>query len=203
MVRRIVVFVVLLFTVGALGAMPARAGGPTSVLLSAPPSVIAFGYEDKGYGELQELIQTDTGTATGGDHASGRFVRAAWLVHDQRVWRLDTIYPDAPGGPWIATEEYLGRDGAAGTTWHRPSDPQRLVQLLGSLKLLNGEGGPVSGSNEPAPTQEPAASTAPAQVATSTSVFTGWRWIIPGALLGAAAVLALRLFPKRRWELIG
>ncbi|MET9272438.1 hypothetical protein [Kribbella sp. NPDC003557] len=207
MVRRILVLVVLLF---ALGATPAHAGGPTSVLLSAPPSVVAVGYEDQQYSDLQQLIQTTTQHDVGSEaHSVGRFVRATWLIHDMSVWRIDVIYPDAPGGPWIATEEFMGGTKPAKPTWHRPADPVRLLQVLGSLELLEGEsiGGPTldDGYTAEQATPEPA-QTQPAQAeaaGSSPTFFTGWRWIIPGVLLGAAvAVVAARLFPKRRWELI-
>jgi hypothetical protein len=217
MVRRILVLVVLLF---ALGATPAQAGGPTSVLLSAPPSVVAFGYEDQEYADLQQLIQ---GQPPRGQSSAvqgvGRFVRATWLIHDMSVWRIDIIYPYAPGGPWIATEEFMGDTTPAKRTWHRPADPERLLKVLGSLKLLSGEsmGGPTLGdgytAEEPTPEQPTAEQATPEQATadpaatqaatTAQGFFTGWRWIIPGVLLGAAAaVLALRLFPKRQWDLL-
>ena len=218
MVRRTLALLVAVFAVAALGTTPAHAGGPTSVLLSAPPHVVAVGYEDQAYGELQLL--TDSAASNGPmdteDHASGHFVRAAWLIHDMSVWRIDIIYPDAPGGPWIATTESM----ATGTmsekpTWHTSPDRAALLKLLGSLKLLNGQdfdGGPTTLDYAPAPTptpelatQQPPAAAEPAATAQAASpgAFTGWRWIIPGFLLGAAvAVLALRLLPKRRWDLV-
>ncbi|WP_327634248.1 hypothetical protein OHB24_30210 [Kribbella sp. NBC_00482] len=203
MVRRILMLVVVLF---AIGVTPAHAGGPTSVLLSAPPRVVAFGYSDPRYDELAKLTELTPGKPSG-EHLSGRFVRATWLIHDMSVWRIDIIYPDAPGGPWIATEELTSDTKPAKPTWHRATDPVKLLKLLNDLKLLSGEldGGPslndgYTSTPEPAPSPEPPAQ---AQVSTTTNAFTGWRWIIPGVLLGAgAAVVAIRLFPKRRWELI-
>ncbi|MET9311460.1 hypothetical protein ABZX12_06515 [Kribbella sp. NPDC003505] len=204
MVRRILVLVVLLIS---LGATPAQAGGPTSVLLSAPPSVIAFGYNDQQYSDLQQLVQTTAqhDEGTGESHAIGSFVRATWLIHDMSVWRIDVIYPDAPGGPWIATEEFTGELKPAQPTWHRSTAPVKLLQLLTSLKLLEGEfeGGPTL--SDEVPSQEQPTTPPPVQtnVTASPDFFTGWRWIIPGILLGAAvAVVAVRLFPKRQWDLI-
>ncbi|WP_202868348.1 hypothetical protein [Kribbella sindirgiensis] len=144
------------------------------------------------------------------DHRSGRFVRATWLIHDMSVWRIDIIYPDAPGGPWIATEDLMSGTKPAKPTWHRATDPVKLLKLLGELELLSGEfyGGPSldggytaqESTPEPAPAADPPAQ---AQASTTTNVFTGWRWLIPGVLLGAAvAVVAVHLFPRRRWELI-
>ena len=214
MVRRTLALLVALFAVAALGTTPAHAGGPTSVLLSAPPHVVAFGYEDRLYGELQQLTEIAGTHDTGGDHAVGNFIRATWLIHDMSVWRIDIIYPDAPGGPWIATTESLTTGKMPEQpTWHAAADRVGLLKLLGTLKLLHGQGGPTTldwgynASEEPPPTAEPttepAPSTAQAQV-DSTGFFTGWRWIIPGVLLGAlATVLAVRLLPKRRdWQLV-
>lgn len=214
MVRRTLTLLAALLAVAALGTTPAHAGGPTSVLLSSPPHVVALGYEDPAYNELQQLTETGAPSdeVDGEVHSSGRFVRATWLIHDMTVWRIDIIYPDAPGGPWIATGEFFDGTRPASLAWHRAAEPVRLVRLLDSFKLLSGKsyGGPTILDDVPAPappaTVEPAADqpqpVAQAQVA-STGVFTGWRWIIPGVLVGAAiTILAVRLLPKRRWELI-
>jgi hypothetical protein len=210
MVRRTLALVVTLLAVMALSTAPASAGGPTSVVLSAPPNVTAFGYDDPRYDELRTLTEPNT-REPGGDHRTGRFVRATWLIHDMTVWRIDIIYPDAPGGPWILTELTMGEVTTTSPVWHRATDPTKLVRLLSDLKLLSGQfrGGPALGDGYAAPeatpeaTTEPEPAPAPAAQVQSTSAFTGWRWSIPGVLLGAAlAFVALRLFPKRRWELI-
>jgi hypothetical protein len=224
MLRRTFTLLAALFAVAALGTTPAHAGGPTSVLLSAPPHVVAMGYEDKAYGELQRLTDVtvsrpDPGTER---HDSGHFIRATWMIHDMSVWRIDIIYPDAPGGPWIATSEsYDGNVESIKPVWHTAVDSTALVKLLGTLKMLPGQhsgepwyGGPTAGpdngyvpSTDPAPTAQPnsaVASTAdPTPKAATTGILTGWRWIIPGFLVGAAvAVIAIRLLPKRHWDLI-
>ncbi|MEU0094011.1 hypothetical protein [Kribbella sp. NPDC006257] len=216
-------FAVLITVAGA--ALPASAGGPTSVLLSAPPKVVAFGYEDARYIRLQELTGIDVNSHPAGErdaHTEGPFVRALWLIHDMAIWRFDLIYPNAPGGPWIATYESV--DGLASLPakpiWHRSKDPAALTRLLSSLKLVGGEftGGPVgppdlaqpSAVPEPAPATETSAAQDPATQApagqtieTRPAALSGWRWIIPGVVLGAvASYLALRYVPRRRpWEL--
>jgi hypothetical protein len=216
MVRRTLTLLAALFAVFALGTTPAHAGGPTSVLLSAPPHVLAVGYEDPAYGELQRATGStgSTGLVDTAEHASGHFVRATWLIHDMSVWRIDIIYPDAPGGPWIATTESLTTGSMPEKpTWHTAADGAALLKLLDTLKLLDGqtfEGGPTTLDYLPAPASEPpaeqpsaAAQPPPTAQAASPGILTGWRWIIPGFLVGAAAaVLAIRLIPKRRWELV-
>ncbi|NEA32888.1 hypothetical protein [Streptomyces sp. SID13031] len=202
-----------------VGALPAHAGGPTSVLLSVPSAgkVVATGYDDKIYGELQELL--DTTPAPGSpaektERANGRYVRATWMIHDMTPWRLDMIYPDAPGGPWIATTE--NASGGAlpyDPVWHRAKDGAQLIKLLDSLGLLNADS--ADGGTFGGPTALPQAPQTPAEVAAVDDTPTatvlkaeqkpllGWRWSIPGFLVGAAAAyLFLRLLPRRRWQLI-
>jgi hypothetical protein len=197
--------------VAASGVIPAEAGGPTSVLLSAPsvPKVVAAGYEDATYAKLQELTATDSNDkpGSGHDHESGSFVRATWLIHDMMVWRLDIIYPDAPGGVWIATTQDTGSGQLSEQpVWHRATDSVQLTKLLDVLGLIGnddnffGGGGPTS-----LPQGVPAAETpAAATVKAEQGALSGWRWTIPGFALGAvAAWLTTRLLPKRRpWELI-
>ncbi len=235
-VRRVVLLVVLVVaSAGVAGT--AQAGGPTSVLLSAPPKVVAAGYEDKAYSDLLQLVMDAgrTGSSGGEEHAVGRFVRATWLIHDMSVWRLDVIYLDAPGGPWVATsEDHTGRGMPEQQSWHRLSNPKKLISVLNSLGLLGkgSYGGPTSlpgsGTDDATVSNGDGTTTgngtsigngttngdttgnAAAQASTETqaaadsSVMTGWRWVIPGFLLGAIiAVVATRLIPKRReWELI-
>ena len=66
MVRRTLTLLAALFAVAALGTTPAHAGGPTSVLLSAPPHVLAFGYEDRAYSDQQQLTEVAGGRADDG-----------------------------------------------------------------------------------------------------------------------------------------
>jgi hypothetical protein len=216
--RRTVLLIVL--GIAGVGSLPAHAGGPTSVLLSSPDAgkVVATGYEDKTYSELQELLDTEpNGPDDKVDHAGGVFVRATWMIHDMTPWRLDLIYPDAPGGPWIATTQAdLEGTGAMPDkpVWHRAADDAKLVKLLVSLGLLhrgntdnNSIGGPTTLPQAAA--QTPAEVSAVDDTPTTTVLKTeqkpllGWRWSIPGFLVGAAAVyLFLRLTPRRHWQLI-
>jgi hypothetical protein len=205
-----------------VGALPAHAGGPTSVLLSASEvgKVVATGYQDKAYEDLRRLLDTQE-AGEGGPHDIGPAIRATWLIHDVTPWRTDVIYPDAPGGPWIST--VLDLDSADGLTgapfWHRAADSVQLIKLLVSLDLLHGK--PADGRQPTTAPPTPAPpTTAPVVPETSPDVavagdtpvtalkieekpLLGWRWSIPGFLLGAAAAyLALRYLPRRNWQLI-
>jgi hypothetical protein len=215
--RRTVMMTAAVLVVAAIGMSPAQAGGPTSVLLSAPnvPKVVAAGYDDKVYAELMQLTDPANGRGIGdanGNDDAGTFIRATWLIHDMRIWRLDMIYPDAPGGPWIATAEDTKGTGVMPEQlrWHRATDPTKLVKLLGGLGLLGGAGKSVNlpttaPGNAPAePVQQPAAQPPTEVVKADPGSFSGWRWSIPGFVLGAViAIVAVRLLPKRRqWELV-
>jgi hypothetical protein len=176
------------------------------VLISAPPKVVAFGYEDTLYNQLQKLVGESPLRGTTESHESGEFVRATWLIHDMSVWRLDIIYPDAPGGPWIATRDSTNGSGELPETpiWHKADDGAALKQLLAHVKLLGPgqfDGGPtgLDDTLQPTAAPQPAAQV----IETRQGALEGWRWIIPGIALGAAAsYLALRYLPRRRpWEL--
>lgn len=216
-VRRTVLLIVL--GILGVGALPAQAGGPTSVLLSAPGAgkVVATGYDDKTYTELQELLDSEPkGPDDLVDHSAGAFIRATWLIHDMTPWRLDVIYPDAPGGPWIATTQSDLSTGSMPEkpVWHHAADDAKLIQLLVRLGLVQGADGHNDIGSGPT-TLPQAAPQTPTEVAavddtpTTTVLKTeqkpllGWRWSIPGFLLGAAAVyLFLRLHPRHHWQLI-
>jgi hypothetical protein len=217
--RRTVLAIVAVLVVALSSVMPAVAGGPTSVLLSAPsvPRVVATGYEDKTYNDLTELIQsTDRATAGNGgtSHESGEFIRATWLIHDMSVWRLDVIYPQAANGPWIATTT-IDENGRMSETpvWHRSSDWVKLLKLLDTLGLVGGKHG-VSGptnlsSNDgtqttTTPAEQPVVQQPVETVKAQPGILTGWRWAIPGFVMGALiVVVAVRLMPRHRpWELV-
>jgi hypothetical protein len=201
---------VLLILMSAWVALPAAAGGPTSVLLSAPAiqKVVATGYHDARYGELTRAIGTVAKDHPGWEEgANTRVIRATWLIHDTSVWRTDLIYPDAEGGPWVATQE--DRSGAGNfdgrPVWHPAADGPALMKVLGELGLLSQQGYDSSANDGATPEAAVTDDVTTAATATSaeSDAFTGWRWAIPGAVLGALlAVLAVKLWPRRRWELI-
>ncbi|QNE22411.1 hypothetical protein F1D05_36585 [Kribbella qitaiheensis] len=198
-------FAVLITLAGA--TIPASAGGPTSVLLSAPPRVVAFGYEDTLYNQLLKFVgEPLPAKGDAESHQAGQFVRATWLIHDMSVWRLDIIYPDAPGGPWIATTVSTDGSGRLSDTpvWHRADEPAALAKLLGSLNLMGqSDGGPTGIPDMSQPTPTPQQAPVVQTVESDAGALSGWRWMIPGIALGAVATfLVLRYLPRRRpWEL--
>jgi len=141
-----------------MAAAPAAGGGPTSVLLSAPGigRTGSLYTTDADYRTLAEALGAEEAFGASGPaqdeprsqsperHAAGNGVTATWLMHDVMVWRVDRVYVDAAGGPWIATQMVVGGTVdayRAPITWHRSARPAELVALLTSMGLLGGTSG--------------------------------------------------------------
>ena len=191
-------------------AGPAAAGGPTSVLLVVPgqgrTSSLYTGQAD--YETLGGLVGAfgDTGATTESgkdvDHAAGTEVTATWLIHDVSVWRVDRIYPDAPGGPWIASQTSFDGSGdiwSSPVQWHTATQGKVLMGLLTRLGLL---GGSPAEPADVAPPASPAAVTPTAPSATEPAAADGPSgpvWCVAGLALGVALTVAtLRVAARRR-----
>ncbi|GAA1514970.1 hypothetical protein [Kribbella lupini] len=196
---------VLLIVLSAWVAVPAQAGGPTSVLLSAPaiPKVVAAGYQDARYEALMSSVGMQAKDHPGWKvEGNGRVIRATWLIHDMSVWRLDLIYPDAEGGPWVATFESSTGKMPDKPVWHPAADGRALITVLDQFGLLS-QRGYDGATPEVAVTDDVTTTAAAATTSDGTNMFTGWRWALPGALIGAVlALVAVKFWPRRRWELI-
>jgi hypothetical protein len=199
-------------------AGPAAAGGPTSVLLVVPgEGSTASLYTGQGdYETLGGLVGAFGGsdptsvTADGVDHAAGTEVTATWLIHDVSVWRVDRIYPDAPGGPWIASQTSFDGSGdiwSSPVQWHTATQGKALVGLLTRLGLLSGTA--AAPPADVAPTASPAAVTPTTRAATAPTVTepaaadrtSGPVWGAAGLALGVAlTVAALRVAGRRRHD---
>jgi hypothetical protein len=212
-----VLSLLLLLTIGGSGpAMGSTWGGPTSVLLASPglERTASLYHSHDDYGRLLQLLESRVGApevVSGGHssrHMAGPLVRATWLIHDMYVWRIDRIYPEAPGGPWIGTTltESSPLNGDERIVWYRIADPRGLVRILSNLALHGSAGKPETPT--PPPVNEQPATPATAATA-EPSALTGWRWSVLGLVAGAVlTALALRVVPAwrrdhpPRWELI-
>lgn len=211
--------VAALLPVAAAG--PAAAGGPTSVLMSSPVlgRTSSLYTADAGYQALADYVDAfDSGTGRAGEptaHAVGNEVTLTWLIHDVSVWRVDRVYPDATGGPWIATQEVLGGGTdiwSAPVRWHRSDQPRALMALLAAHGLADGSELPAgsvrdvtagdevvadadassaSGVDEPVPAAEPATAAEP-------SGTSPWVALLVGVLLGSAATAGAAVVLARR-----
>jgi hypothetical protein len=188
-------------------AGPAAAGGPTSVLLVAPgtgrTASLYTGQAD--YEALSGLVG-DSGNASettkAEEHAIGNEVTATWLIHDVSVWRVDRIYLDAPGGPWIATQTSVDGSGdiwSSPVQWHNATQGKAVVGLLTRLGLL-GDSAAVEPTPQAATTPtatEPAAATEP----TAADRPAGPVWGLAGLALGVGlTAAAVRVAGRRRQD---
>jgi hypothetical protein len=190
--RRLLALLALTVSATVVLASPTVAGGPTSVLITDPSTgqATALYYSDARYQELDGLL-SDGATLDGEPPGlGGRALNLTWMIHDIQPWRTQQLYLDAEGGPVVASYGSELAGDAGETTWTRPAEGKALLQL--AARILD----PVKGSAA-APAPAPvvaAADPVPAQrVVTETRWYslTGWRWLAPGLLLGAAGALLL------------
>lgn len=158
---------VLIATIAAcalvlLSGQAATAGGPTSVILVSPnaQTTASFYASDSDYALLSAALEADP--EPDGDRPpplragpGSTQINVTWLVHDVSIWRIDHIFPDASGGPWIQT--HLSSEGSPDAfgengIWHRSPHPDQLLTLLAE------HGFPVPGakSNESTTPSSPA-----------------------------------------------
>jgi hypothetical protein len=191
------------------GTGTASAGGPTSVLLVQPDTgrSASLHVNTLSYNVLADLMKATprlTDAKAGPNaHTSGKVVRLTWLIHDVRVWRVDEVHVDAPDGPWIMTRESWDGDPLEKTpVWHRSPQPERLVQLLEDVKVLDSSATAIE--NDPPAVRDDAGTVAadvtpPAAAEPARVTLAGWRWIVPGVLGGALLTyLAIRFSPA--WQ---
>ena len=211
---RAAIVVVALSALSVAFAGPASAGGPTSVLLVEPDTRAAtsFYYTDPDNDALANLVGAGNPSGlvgevdrSGASHEFGSGITLTWLIHDVAVWRVDRIFVNAKGGPWISTQLVMNESGNvydSPVVWHAAADGPALMALLERVGFLSNAksstgGTPaddteVFGTSPGAPVDEPAAQPA----AVSTSGTGGWMWGLAGLTLGVAlAVAALRVLP--------
>lgn len=182
-------------------AAPARAGGPTSVMLVGPGtgSVAALYVTDPRYEELMRLVgggDLPSGTPLpedAGPYPDGASqVSVTWLVHDVQVWRVDRILLDR-SATWIDTAQ-----SPDGSIWDRPMvrhaapEPAALRTFLDRLGLLDASVTVPSTT----PAARAAASVAPTSAATdagtpSTATAGSAAGSSTGTLIGIGAVCLL------------
>ncbi len=194
--RRVLLAVLLMTGAILMGATPADAGGPTSVLLTNPGQgqATALYYSDPQYAELETLLHG--GGETGARPPAGAtYLNVTWLIHDAYIWRTDQVFLDGSSQVTVAStmEE---PSGGSTTTRLDKADSAEFVALASSLGLMKqgvGQPGTGGGSAAVAPDPEPTAAPAPA-VREETRWFSlsGWRWALPGLLLGLVAAVAAR-----------
>jgi hypothetical protein len=186
-----------------LSSGPAVAGGPTSVLLSVPGEgkTASLYFTDPEYDALAALVGVSAGVGavdkSGATHERGPGVTLTWLIHDVTPWRVDHVYLEGEGAPWIATPVAGDNDSIwdSPVVWHQPEDGAALGALLddlgvGKASRAAGEFHGVAGA--------PATTPTPAEPAAASSRMPGVWWGLVGVLAGVlGSVLWVRFRPSR------
>ena len=219
---RAAVAVLTVALMSLLVAGPASAGGPTSVLMVEQDTgtSAALVYSDPDYETLATLVGANQGTLvrgtedrSGATHDSGSGITLTWMAHDVTVWRVDHVFLEAKGGPWIASQFSI--DGSQSfwdspVVWHAVSDGAPLKALLeragfgaGATAGADSDGAAVSAGNGSVQPVQPVTPTQPSyqasQPTASTATWSGWVWGLAGLALGAAlAAAASVLVPRAR-----
>lgn len=176
------ILAVALLALAAATGLPAtaHAGGPTSVLVTQPGvSAAGLYYTDEAYDELLGLLPTGETRGKELPPGGGVAYSLTWMVHDVMPWRFDRVSVHGDGTAWVATT--FSADATTG--WQPVGEGTELFDLLTAVLTDGGAPGPVS---------ETMAASAPATSATETRTVTeaewfslsGWRWVVPGAVLG-------------------
>jgi hypothetical protein len=199
--RRLLALLALAASATLALAAPAGAGGPTSVLVTDPATgqAAALYYSDPRYEQL-DLLLADAASLDGEPAGlGGRALNLTWMIHDVQPWRTQQLFPDAEGGPVVASygSELTGDPGT--TTWSRPSAAKELLLLADGI---------LAPARAPASAADPAAAPTVADPVVTERVvretrwfsLTGWRWLVPGLLLGVAGSLLLRRGRARSTE---
>ena len=188
--RRILVVVVLALAAAVGLPTASQAGGPTSVLITRPgQSAGALYYDDAAYDALLGLLPAD---ATRGEPlapgGSGADYTLTWMVHDVMPWRFDRVHVDPDGSAWVATS-FSAKDTGG---WVEVAEPDGLAALL--TQVLDDSVAPEVVSIPAGAGPDPAPAPAVAEPGSTWFALTGWRWVVPGVLLGlvVGAVAARR-----------
>ena len=172
-----------------LATAPAGAGGPTSVLVTDPTTGQAAGlyYSDDAYAELDRILADGERLAGEPSGLGSSVVNVTWLIHDVQPWRTQQVYLEAEGGPVVVTRGTEALGDADDVSWTRPAEAKALQQLVEGVlggSSVTVETSPAASAPDPVVTE---------RVVTETAWWslTGWRWLVPGLLLGAGVVLLL------------
>ena len=174
------ILAIALLALAAVTGLPAtaHAGGPTSVLVTQP-GVAAAGlyYSDAAYDDLLRLLPPDE---TRGKElppgSGGADYNLTWLIHDHQPWRFDRVRDAGDGTTWVTTTFETG----ATAGWQQLDDGGELAPLLRAV-LSDGTAPRVVTRTIAA---DPIVRNTPAEPTTEWFSLSGWRWVVPGALLG-------------------
>ncbi|MGW5238969.1 hypothetical protein ACWEOW_08555 [Monashia sp. NPDC004114] len=182
--------------VGAVlvGASPAAAGGPTSVLIvnydqSRASGALTGSPAYESLSRALDVMNTPVGESRPEDSFMSSRLRLTWMIHDVSPWRIDAIYLDGKD-VWVSTT--LSYDSTSlfdkPAIWHRPADATLLVDTLTSLGVI-GDAPASSATPRSAATAARAAQSAPATPPAASRVSSGYPWWL--TLVAAVAALGV------------
>jgi hypothetical protein len=197
--RSILATVVLVLS--AVVSLPgtAQAGGPTSVIVTQPGEAAgALYYDDAAYDSLLGLLPDgETRGRPEPPAGAGASYTLTWLIHDVDPWRFDQVKVAPDGTAWVSTTFTAGAVGG----WEPLGQAKEVASILGAVLTDGGEPPVVVTA---APEAAPASPTdAGEDSGTTWFSLTGWRWAVPGGLLGVVLGAALAGSAARRSRLEG
>lgn len=177
--RRILATIVL--ALSAVAGLPAsaEAGGPTSVIVTQPGEAAgALYHDDAAYTALLGLLPDAETRGKSHPPGDGRFYTLTWLIHDVDPWRYDQVMVADDGTAWVSTR--FGGEDVSGFEQVGPAG--KLAELLAEV-VVDGAAATVEVTVPPA--VAPASDAVPpVEPEESWVSLSGWRWAVPGALLG-------------------
>ena len=189
--RRILAVVVLALAAPVGLPSGAGAGGPTSVIITEPGvSAGALYFQDEAYDTLEGLLPPDETRGKPSPPGGAVEYNLTWLVHDVQPWRWDRVAVLPDGTAWVSTS--FTEFGTAG--W-QPLDGAATKVTAIIDGVLEGGAAPIVLTDVP---EEPAAAPpAPSEDAREPWFsLTGWRWVVPGVLLGLVVGVAAARRPR-------
>lgn len=187
--RRILAIALLAIAAATWLPATAHAGGPTSVIVTQPGQAAgALYYDEAAYDALLGLLPAgETRGKPLPPGSGGTDYTLTWLVHDVEPWRWDRVHVDGDGSAWAATVTTAG----ATPGWEPLGSEQgtALAQLLAGVVEDSAAPTVVSVPTDVSPAPAPP-EVVPSEPTPAWFSLAGWRWVVPGALLGLLAGVA-------------
>lgn len=180
--RRILAIVLL--ALSAVVGLPggSHAGGPTSVLITQPGvSAGALYYDDAAYDALLALLPSEETRGKELPPGGGADYTLTWMVHDVMPWRFDRVNVARDGTAWVSTTFTEGGTGG----WEPFTGGAELADILAGA--VGDPSAPEVVSIAPEDTTPAPAASSRAEASAPWVSLTGWRWVVPGVVLGLLA----------------
>ena len=171
---------------------PAHAGGPTSVIITRPGADAGALYvSDAAYDALLGLLPAvETRGRPRPPGGSVADYNLTWLVHDVMPWRFDRVAVFDDGTAWVSTTFTEG----ASPAWSPLLPAGKVADILAGV--LEESSAPSVVTIPAEPTRADLAPAGTEDAEPSWFSLSGWRWAVPGALLGLVVGVAAARRPR-------